>query len=391
MGKDIHYIKTFELIGFWESLQKSHEMMVRKLEDSSFNKKDFMRHNFFTEFGKELTINETKGMKCVRVYYDKYDDVVRIKAYDISGYIDLELNFDFCEKDTDENENEAEGSPAPKLDEDIPDVYTHTFEEKLFDARGAIARTPVDVPEVVVQQEKYVFHFKEIPACRWDIYIKDPDWLYLTLTGMDKRFYDLGYKSTEFTCKDVDGIINGASYMYYDTKGVFQRRVSICGTPWGGVLVYDEEVWEYDLRRNTATMIKTSMRKHALFRHHEYTLDEQGRLKDKKQYLRYREDRSLNINDESADGLTHERTRHYLYDKKGRLCEIKEILGGIGSAHSTFEYDEQGRLIRERNYGMYEELFTESIYEYITDSRVKVTMHMLMHNDKNEGGLEEQA
>jgi hypothetical protein len=189
----------------------------------------------------------------VRVFYDKNDDAIQLIAYDTSGYIDLELNFEY------ERTGNGEDIDVSGEEDSGNEWYIHhKFQDNLFDARGAIAGTPSGAPEVVVQQNGNIFHFKKIPTSRYDIYMKDPFWLYYNITGIEKRFYDLGYKSTEVMKKHIDGIIDSSRYMYYDHKGVFWRRVFMCGTPWGSILPYDEEVWDYDFRKNTAIVKEVS-------------------------------------------------------------------------------------------------------------------------------------
>lgn len=390
MEREVHHIRTFELTGTHEALEKSHEALLRECGDARFAKREFERHHLFNELGRELSINQTKGRKCARIYYDEHDEILYIKVYDITGYIDYELNLDYPGKDEDGNARSAKDDGSPELD-----VFTNVFEDELYDAREAIANKPAAAQEVITSESGSIIHFKEIPASRWDVYIKDPLWLYNSQTGIETRFYDLGYKLTEVMTKDVDGIISGVRYMYYDANGIFQRRVFMCGTPWGGALVYDEEVWEYDFGKNTAAMIETSARKDTVLRRHEFELDELGRLKRKTRHERWHGTDAFGQDSNATQELKHYATEHYSYDKEGRLCEIitTYCLPGIGAERVEFEYDEHGRLTRQRDYrdkGRKEELIGEETYEYLTDTRVRVTSRVYSKEPRNDPGSGEQ-
>jgi len=389
--EDIHHIKTFELSGSWESLKKSWEMLLLRSKSMDAVRKGFLRRYLFIEFGKELNINETKGVKCVRVYYNEKDEVLSITAYDKSGYIDYELNLEYSrneEKSPDRKENNSSVEEEP--DEK---VYTHVFQEDLFDARGAIARTSSGAPEVVVHDNRYTLHFKNIPACRYDIYMKDPFWVYHTITGMEGRFYELGYKLTEVTHKHVDGIIARSRYMYYDRKGVFLKRVSMCGTPWGGAVVCDEEIWDYNFRDNTATMKEISARQDAIRYLYKYKMDEQGKLRERKEYMYSRKERSSDSADQSTDKLVHSRTLRYAYGKNGKLCEVKTVLCYPITKFEriVYEYDARGRLITQRDYNDKDELVGDETYRYISDTRVEYICHVYMHSNKEQSRSKKQT
>lgn len=368
MQEDIHHIKTFELNTDWRSIRKYSYALQRGKCDLFEAREDFLLSYLPHVLGRELTINETKGVKCVRIFYDKSGEAIWLIAYDKSGYIDLELNLEYSRK---ENNSSVEEEPDEK-------VYTTVFQEELFDARGAIARTPTSAPEVVVQQDKYILHFKKIPSCRYDIHMKDPFWLYHTVTGVEARFYELGYKLAEATHKDVDGIIAGSRHMYYDRKGVFLKRVYMCGTPWGGALVCDEEIWDYNFRENTATMKEISVRRNSILNLRKYKMDEQGRIRERKEYMYPRNKRLSDPADQSIEKLVHSCTLHYAYGKNGKLCEVKTIFSlptGIHRRH-VYEYDTQGRLVAQRDYDKKNNLIADDTYLYLNDTHVECTAHI---------------
>ena len=377
MRENVHHVRTFELCTEWKELRKQFDSWGLAGYDMSEASKMFRRRYLPSALGKELNINETKGVKCVRISYDDNSEAIWLTAYDKSGYIDLELNLEY-EKAEEKTQERKENDTSVKEESDSEFYTHHVFQDILFDACGAIARTPSDSPEVVVQANLQAMYFKKIPVCKYDIYMKDPFWLYYNIMGIERRFYDLGYKLTEVTRKYCDGIIDSSRHMYYDRKGVFLRSVFMCGTPWGSALVYDEKIWDYDYRDNTATVKEISTCKNVVRGLRTYNMDDQGRLQEQKIFLYPGRDKPSASKDEPTKKPVHSTTVHYAYGKNGRFCEIKTVLfhGEPTSGRKSYEYDAQGRLIAQRDYDNEDELMWEETYRYISDTKVEVTSRM---------------
>lgn len=363
------------------------------LDTLDFDKamEEFRRGYLLYALGRELNIKEAKGVKCARVYYDEMDEMLFLEIYDKTGYMNYELNLEYTREDEENQDKEKTGIPV--VEGPDVDVYTNVYRYDFYDARGAIAKASPGAQEVVVQENQYRWHFKKIPVCQYDIYMKDPIWLYDTVTGMEGRFYELGYKLTEVTHKHVDGIIAGSRHMYYDRQGVFLKRVYMCGTPWGGAMVYDDEIWDYNFRENTATMKEISVRQDAILRLYKYKMDEQGKLRERMDYIRPRKEMALDTADQATENLVHSRTLHYAYGQNGMLREIKPVFCGPTMLFEriVYEYDAQGRLIAQRDYNDNNEMLGEETYRFIDDRKVEVTCRIFMRSVTDRDGFKEQT
>lgn len=366
MQEDIHHIKTFELNTDWRSIRKYWYALLRGKCDLFEARKEFLRSYLPLALGRELNINETRGVKCVRVFYDENDEILSITIYDKAGYIDYEMNLEVKGKVSDRTADD-DAEELKNLLENVRHV------DELYDAKKAVLQVSPDTEDIVIYAEQCAWHFKKISVSRHDVYMQDPVWLYYNIFGLERRFYDLGYKLVGVTETESDGIITRLNRFYYDSEGTLLKRIFMCGTPWGGIVDYDEEHWAYDCEKNMVTRKDINIHRNFVRHLFQYKLDKQDRIRQRKDF-------GFPSNERAIENLVHTRTLHYSYGQNGKLCEIKPVfcVPTMKFERIVYEYDEQGRLILERSYDVNNELVSEETYRYISDKKVEVTYSLFM-------------
>lgn len=370
MREEIHHVKTFELNTDWESIRKYWDMLRRDTLDFDKAMEEFRCGYLLYVFGRELNIKEAKGVKCARVYYDERDEMLFFEIYDKTGYMNYELNL------------EAQGRVSNTTVDDDAEELKKVLEnvchvDELYDVKKAISQALAGTENVVIYVGQRTWHFIKIPVSRYDIYMHDPVWLYCNTLGVEGRFYDLGYKLSGFTDAYIDGVISMLGRFYYDSKGILLKKVFMRGTPWGGVVDCEEEHWDYDFKENKVRMKEISVRSGFVLRFFEYALDEQGRIQERRDFG-YPTSKMPKV--QAPENLVHTRTLDYSYGQNGKLCEIKTVFCVPTREFNQFvyEYDEQGRLISERDYDVNGKMVSEETYRYIDDRIVEVTYSLFM-------------
>lgn len=371
--RETDHIRTFEYSGNWESLKKAWDSYLPRIVKNSDAGKLFNERILMARASRELNINETRGIKCLRAGYDAVDAMLWVKVFDETGYIDLELALDIAPQEGDDND----GTGSENL-------YVNEFEQELLDAPKIIAAKPANSAELILQSNGRVMHFREIPACAWDIYMRDPVWLFYTATGEEGILYRSGFKLTEVTHKDVDGIVAGSRHMYYNRNGMLQRRVYMCGTPWGGVLPYDEEIWNYDTNNNIATMTEIMVRKNTVLNYHEYKTDEHGNIAERRDFRPIKMLGAMAGDEKISGDLAHWRTLYYEFNSQDQLITVttRYCRQCHGNERVEYEYDDLGRLILQRDYNESGELVCDDQYNYHGVTKVHCRSRIFMNADK---------
>lgn len=336
----------------------------------------FLRENYKSILGKKLKKEETRGVPCIRVFYDDEGNMLFMEKFDQNGYCESSVNIEAM------NNLAASGPQTESLVEKPDEKFVDegSYVTKLFDAQAVLIHLPQNSLELKIEYEGSTMLFRKISPCPFDLYIKDPEYLPYDEFGPEKSLYCLGYKLIENKRLNVDGTIDCGRHRHYNKNGLFIEQEFYCGTPWGGIVTYERQEWQYDYENRRVIMRNICARNGVIIQIHCYSLDKTGRICHRREYERPHKQAYIGRPEDIGipEGMISYRNLDYHYDDDGRISEIRRIhfVSPEVSGRDTFEYDTKGRLICEKNYDKDGELTDITTYEYLNRTQMRVNYQL---------------
>ncbi|MCX7994252.1 MAG: hypothetical protein N3A65_00545 [candidate division WOR-3 bacterium] len=366
MRKEFAKIETFEFINNPDELSNLWlQALSGGLKDIK-TKEDFIRYYFIKFLGRCLNKEETRGKGCVRVYYGKDGDLLKVKVYDGRGYLTSEINFDVS---FNREETETEKSVI------LPFLEEENIIE-ITDVQKTIASNKISDNTLIFKTNGMIKIFRKIPLSPLDLYILNPySFSVYDNLGDEHLFYREGYKLIEMAEVDIDGIINWGKRYEFNPDGLLIKHEYYSGTPWGGVVVNSFTEWIYEPDNKRVTMRYIDIQKMTVKRIGKYEIDGNNRIV---KYFDFRDRIRKPMGQDNKiyfENCVLFKEHDYQYDERGRISRVIIINHAESGIRTTevFGYDEQNRLIIVEEYDKNNELKSSTQYEYISPTKVKVT------------------